>query len=203
MVDNRTDSGSSGEERKRNRRYLRNRKRPRRGPGGREQEGAEPQRVDSAAAPSQAGEQPRQRRRRRTRRESPADGPADLGGKVVDLDYVAPASVFIYTHIVRSGLRDMGYEFRSERFGDTGVGRRLEDYRLDLSVLFPEEGAAVPDAANAAIALKAADDSDYDDYDDYDDDDDYDNDDDGDAYEDADASADEDEDDPLTAQDGV
>jgi hypothetical protein len=58
---------------------------------------------------------------------------------IVNLDdYVPPTSVFIYSHILRPDARD-SYEFRAEHF--SRVGRKLEDYQIDVSVLFPEEGA--------------------------------------------------------------
>lgn len=190
---------SGGADRKQNRRFPRSRKRVRRGPGSREQEGPEEKHSSgSVAAPSQNEEQRlRRRRRRRARKDGPQESQVEPIGDITDLDYVPPSSVFIYTHIVRSGARDAAYEFRSERFGATSIGRRLEDYRLDLSVLFPEDKPTAegePKAATPAVAAVVVDDrfSDYDDYDDgYDDD--------HDDHEDED----ENEDEPATPQDGV
>jgi hypothetical protein len=83
------------------------------------------------------------RRRRRSRvRSAPsviprAETPEE---SIVDLDdYAPPASVFVYSYILRPDMRD-SYEFRAEHF--SGVGRKLEDYQLDVSVLFSEEGVA-------------------------------------------------------------
>ena len=58
----------------------------------------------------------------------------DIAG---DVAYVPPASVYIYTHVVRPDARE-SYEFRSEHF--SSVGRKLEDYDIDLASLFDEEG---------------------------------------------------------------
>ncbi|MDQ3249336.1 MAG: hypothetical protein M3Q45_09030, partial [Chloroflexota bacterium] len=55
-----------------------------------------------------------------------------------DHDYVPPLSIFVYTHVVRPDQRD-SYEFRSEHFSK--VSRSLEEFEIDLSKLFPEEGA--------------------------------------------------------------
>jgi len=54
----------------------------------------------------------------------------------VDVAYVAPQAVFVYTYSTHPELRD-AYEFRPEHF--SSVGRRLEDFHLDLSKLFPHE----------------------------------------------------------------
>ncbi|HAJ37363.1 MAG TPA: hypothetical protein DCL15_16965 [Chloroflexi bacterium] len=50
-----------------------------------------------------------------------------------DVAYVAPKTVFIYTHSAHPEMRD-SYEFRPEHFSN--VGRRLEDYQIDISALF-------------------------------------------------------------------
>lgn len=52
----------------------------------------------------------------------------------LEAEYIAPESVFVYTFSVHSEMRD--YEFRPEHF--SRVGRRLEDYQIDLAKLFPE-----------------------------------------------------------------
>ena len=56
-----------------------------------------------------------------------------------DLGIVPVGPVSIYTHVIRPSLRD-SYEFRSDHFSK--VSRRLEDFRIDLSPLFTEEGEA-------------------------------------------------------------
>ncbi len=63
-------------------------------------------------------------------------------------DYKAPASIFIYTHVVRPDQRD-NYEFRADHFSK--VSRRLEDFDLDLSKLFPEDRANLSPEAAAAL----------------------------------------------------
>jgi hypothetical protein len=51
-------------------------------------------------------------------------------------DYVSPTSIFVYTHVVRPDQRD-NYEFRADHFSK--VSRRLEDFDIDLSKIFPED----------------------------------------------------------------
>ncbi len=83
-----------------------------------------------------------QRTRRRRRRPRSRQNGAALEPKVIapptliEDDYVPPKSIFIYTHVVRPDQRD-SYEFRAEHFGKSG--RRLEDFDIDLSILFPED----------------------------------------------------------------
>lgn len=52
-------------------------------------------------------------------------------------DYVAPQSVFIYTHVSRPANQGLN-EYRADHF--TKVGRRLEDFSIDLSILFGDKG---------------------------------------------------------------
>ncbi|MFN8488661.1 MAG: hypothetical protein U0350_13760 [Caldilineaceae bacterium] len=90
-----------------------------------------------------------QRTRRRRRRPRSRQNGAALEPKVIapptpiEDDYVPPKSIFIYTHVVRPDQRD-SYEFRAEHFGKSG--RRLEDFDIDLSILFPEDN---PQAAES------------------------------------------------------
>lgn len=86
--------------------------------------------------------QRRARRNRRRRRSGSGDsGKQEKVAPVISAienDYVAPTSFYVYTHIVRSqDVRD-SYEYRHERL--TGGGRTLEDFRIDLSSLFAEDG---------------------------------------------------------------
>lgn len=82
------------------------------------------------------------RRRKRTRSraaEAVAQPTTATAESITNLsDYRPPDQVFIYTHITRPGSRD-SYEFRAEHFSK--VGRRLEDYDIDLSSLYPDEEA--------------------------------------------------------------
>lgn len=86
--------------------------------------------------------QRRARRNRRRRRGGGGGGNQEQQVapviSAIESDYVAPASFFAYTHIVRSqDVRD-SYEYRHERL--TGGGRTLDDFRIDLSSLFAEDG---------------------------------------------------------------
>lgn len=82
------------------------------------------------------------RRRKRARRraaEAVTQPTPPTAESITNLsDYRPPEDVFIYTHITRPGSRD-SYEFRAEHFSK--VGRRLEDYAIDLSSLYPDEEA--------------------------------------------------------------
>ncbi len=78
----------------------------------------------------------RPRRRRRRSRQEQVDSVATVRESTLDAiahDYVAPQSVFIYTHVSRPANQGMS-EYRAEHF--TKAGRRLEDFSIDLSVLF-------------------------------------------------------------------
>lgn len=67
----------------------------------------------------------------------------------VDVAYVAPKEVFVYTYSTHPELRD-AYEFRPEHF--SSVGRHLDDYGLDLSKLFPTQDLA-PDGTPVMAEL--------------------------------------------------
>jgi len=83
----------------------------------------------------------RRRRRPRSRQGLTAEPKVIAPVAPIEDDYVAPKSVFIYTHVVRPDQRD-SYEFRADHFAKGG--RRLEDFDLDLSLIFPEDGASKP-----------------------------------------------------------
>ena len=73
-----------------------------------------------------------ERRRRRKRRSSKRRGPEKPAEtQALEIDYVAPESVFIYTHVARKDQRDAAYEYRPDHFAHTG--RQLADFRIDLS----------------------------------------------------------------------
>lgn len=98
---------------------------------------------DSAARDGRVG---RRRRRTRSRAAAPQKTEQVTAESIVNLDdYRPPSEVFIYTHITRPGSRD-SYEFRADHFSK--VGRRLEDYDIDFSMLFvggdPGEGSDPP-----------------------------------------------------------
>ena len=65
--------------------------------------------------------------------------------------------------MIRPSTRD-SYEFRSDPFSK--ISRRLEDFHIDLSSIFPEGGAAPEPAAPASILdFDFEDDFDEDDFD--------------------------------------
>ena len=80
----------------------------------------------------------KRRRRPRSRQGGLPDPKVIAPPPVMEDSYVPPASVFIYTHVVRPEQRD-SYEFRSEHFSK--ISRQLEDFDIDLSILFPDENA--------------------------------------------------------------
>ncbi len=84
------------------------------------------------------------RRRRRSRSERPEETPVVRESTLaaIDQEYKPPKSVFVYTYVLRPGAPS-GYEFRGEHF--SRVGRRLEDFEIDLSPIFPPEGNARPE----------------------------------------------------------
>ncbi len=84
----------------------------------------------------------RKRRRSRSRRgDFRPESPLPIEK---DQEYIAPRSVYVYTHVARPSNRD-AYEFRSEHF--SRVGHTLDDYQVDLSLIFdvprPDFGAKV------------------------------------------------------------
>jgi hypothetical protein len=93
--------------------------------------------VDRNAAADKRTRSNRRRRRSKGKRLDGESQPLPAVDVAADVNYVPPASVYIYTHVVRPDTRE-SYEFRSEHF--SSVGRRLEDYDIDLSSLFDEEG---------------------------------------------------------------
>jgi hypothetical protein len=84
----------------------------------------------------------RKRRRSRARRgEFRPETPLSIEK---DQEYIAPKSVYVYTHVARPSSRE-SYEFRSEHF--SRVGHTLDDYQVDLTLIFdtprPDFGAKV------------------------------------------------------------
>ncbi len=102
-----------------------------------------PKRTANRAAPVanekvDRNQRTKRRRRPRSRQGGLPDPKVIAPPPVMEDSYVPPASVFIYTHVVRPEQRD-SYEFRSEHFSK--VSRQLEDFDIDLSILFPDENA--------------------------------------------------------------
>lgn len=105
---------------------------------GKEQPAARRAEPDTSGAPARNTRISRRRKRTRSRSLEAATRPAPpTADSITNLsDYTPPQEVFIYTHVTRPGSRD-SYEFRAEHFSK--VGRRLEDYEIDLSTLYPGE----------------------------------------------------------------
>ena len=128
-----SEERGSGRERKGRRRYFRPRQ---------ERDASQP----PSPAPKPAEDKApvgrvRKARRRSRSRQRFADENRSSTAVDNDIAYVPPQSVFVYTYSVHPELRDT-YEFRPEHF--SRVGRKLEDYDIDLSKLFPG-GATGPD----------------------------------------------------------
>lgn len=108
-----------------------------------------------ANEPAKAGKDTGQNRTRRSRRRArsrqrPAEDARTLVTEM-DVDYVPPETVYVYTYSSNPELRD-AYEFRPEHFSN--VGRRLDDYDIDLSKLF-QPGAVAPDGAPVLVETVA------------------------------------------------
>ena len=104
----------------------------------RPQKDGAPPKAESAPPPQPAANkqapqrQRKARRKARSRQRGAEDSRAQLTAEV-DVEYVAPKSVFIYTHSAHPEMRD-SYEFRPEHF--SRVGRRIKDFQIDISSLF-------------------------------------------------------------------
>ena len=68
-----------------------------------------------------------------------------------DVEYVTPANVFIYTHSAHPEMRD-SYEFRPDHFSN--VGRRLDDYQINLTSLFLEAGTGSDEVPTIKVMPK-------------------------------------------------
>lgn len=87
------------------------------------------------------GRQRKARRRSKSRQRGDDQRSQQLATEA-DVEYVTPANVFIYTHSAHPEMRD-SYEFRPDHFSN--VGRRLDDYQINLTSLFLTEGAGPDD----------------------------------------------------------
>ena len=81
----------------------------------------------------------RKTRRRARSRQRPGEEIRSQAVLEKEVAYVPPTAVFVYTHSANPDLRDT-YEFRPEHF--SSVGRRLEDYQIDISKLFLPDAVA-------------------------------------------------------------
>lgn len=145
-------SGGSGNRKRSRRRYFKRKKNDANDSGG-----GESSKTQKKSGGEQQGrsKQSRNRRRRRRSKSRSGNGSNSEPVKALELDYTAPESVFIYTHVLRPEQRD-SYSFRSEI--SAGTGRTLDDFDIDLSLLFPDEakqiesGIADPEATIAGSA---------------------------------------------------
>lgn len=147
-------SANKGPSRSSRRRMLRSKRRARK-----QEEGSEPR--ESRTQPNapktvdkSVRENRERRRRRRLRAKQRGQGettasPAEDSLK--DLPPLVPA--FVYTHVIRPSMRD-SFEFRTEHFSK--VTRKLEDFHIDLSPLYPDGGDEIKGVAYIAPADRAA-----------------------------------------------
>jgi hypothetical protein len=85
----------------------------------------------------------RRRRRMRAKQRGPSETPSPVVEDILkDLPPLVPA--FVYTHVLRPPVRD-SFEFRSEHFSK--VTRKMEDFYIDLSPLYPEGGDEIKGVA--------------------------------------------------------
>lgn len=162
--DKRSDSGGG---RGNNRRYFRRRKPSVKGQEPTKPESSKPEssKTEPRKAPepsprgrtrrngkaefSGKGDRDRDRRGRRRRRRSRTDRGDETPVvqesilAAIDHEYKPPQSVFVYTYVLRPGA-PAPHEFRPEHF--SRVGRRLEDFDIDLSPIFPVDGAPKKEA---------------------------------------------------------
>ena len=94
--------------------------------------------AESAAPPQPTANKQAPQRQRKARRKARSRQRASDESRVqltteIDVEYVPPKSVFIYTHSAHPEMRD-SYEFRPEHFSK--VGRRVDDFQIDISSLF-------------------------------------------------------------------
>ena len=124
---NSSGSNSNSQSKSSQRRYFQRKRRsskPRGPEGG-------PGRADEKKVAARAR---RRRRRRRDRVEPIVEEPTINVANDLE-DYVEPTDVYVYTHVVRPYYQD-SYEFRGDQFSKQG--RQIEDYHIDISMLFKE-----------------------------------------------------------------
>jgi len=115
-----------------------------------QKDGAPQQPAEAPASQPAANKQAPQRQRKAQRKARSRQRTADESRTQLtveaDVEYVSPKSVFIYTHSAHPEMRD-SYEFRPEHFSK--VGRRIEDFQIDISSLFVADAT---DADNLPVA---------------------------------------------------
>jgi hypothetical protein len=156
-------SGNSnkGPNRNNRRRSLRSKRR-----GRKPEESSEPREAriqPSAPKPVEKSVRDNRERRRRRRMRAKQRGPGETPAPAVedtlkDLPPLVPA--FVYTHVLRPAMRD-SFEFRTEHFSK--VTRKLEDFHIDLSPLYPDGGDEIKGVAYMPPTTERSDFSDEDD----------------------------------------
>ena len=99
-------------------------------------------RPQEAKQGSSQGRQRKARRKAKSRQRGGDDGRSRQVATEADVEYVTPANVFVYTHSAHPEMRD-SYEFRPDHFSN--VGRRLDDYQINLTSLFQDAGIGPDD----------------------------------------------------------
>jgi hypothetical protein len=148
-------NANKGPSRNNRRRPLRSKRRgrkPEEGNEAREQRGdaresREPRLQPNAAKPLDKSLRDNRERRRRRRMRAKQRGQGESTAPIVedtlkDLPPLVPA--FVYTHVLRPSMRD-SFEFRTEHFSK--VTRKLEDFHIDLSPLYPDGGDEIKGVA--------------------------------------------------------
>jgi len=141
-------NGNKGPNRNNRRRSVRSKRR-----GRKPEEGSEPRESREVRVPPSApklvekGVHDNRERRRRRRMRAKQRGAGESAAPVVedtfkDLPPLVPS--FVYTHVIRTTVRD-SFEFRSEHFSK--VTRKLEDFHIDLSPLYPDGGDEIKGVA--------------------------------------------------------
>ena len=156
MADEKKKNPSQGKKsggRKRNRRRYFRRKKDASGQSGdaEKREGSSGDQKKSRSNQKRRSSSQRNRRRRRRSRSSGYTGPSIV--QEIDTNYVPPESVYVYTHVLRPDQRD-NYAFRSELAH--GTGRTLDDFRIDLSLIFSEGGDPIPQTAARSVERATA-----------------------------------------------
>ena len=149
---NKQEQGKKSGGRKRNRRRYFRRKKSGSGESQKKEGSTDGQKKPQGSQKRRSNAQRNRRRRRRSRSKSSGhSGPSII--QEIDRSYVPPESVFVYTHMLRPDQRD-NFTFRSELA--SGTGRTLDDFRIDLSLIFPEDGDPIPQTAARSVERATA-----------------------------------------------
>lgn len=136
-------SSGSGNRRRGRRRYFKRKK-----SDSGESQKSENNNTQKAQNGSQQRRSKAQKNRRRRRRSRSGNRSGSSPVTKMEINYTPPESVFIYTHVLRPDQRD-SYSFRSEI--SAGTGRTLDDFNIDLTLLFPDESEQL-DAVDTIVS---------------------------------------------------